>query len=180
MSNADLIAEARRWTTPAVRAHVSHELLDTLDALATALESQPAPVSNGQVINGVVIPSGFAGGSGSAGGRASVGKVGVVYPAQPESQPAPLVAESREALAREIAHWMPGVAQDPDDWNAMMGGRIADALLASGVVSLAADRDWAVAERAWDEGWLQGFRDCDAEQERADNPYRESEARNEQ
>lgn len=34
-----LIAEARRWTTPAVRAHVSHELLDTLDALADALEA---------------------------------------------------------------------------------------------------------------------------------------------
>lgn len=71
-----------------------------------------------------------------------------------EAQSAPLVADSREALAREIAYWMPGVAQDPDDWNVMMGERIADALLASGVVSLAADPVLTAQSR---ESLIEGF-----------------------
>ncbi len=98
-----------------------------------------------------------------------------------EAQSAPLVADSREALARsmngEDIYTMAGPAMLSETG----AERLADALLASGVVSLAADRDRAVAERAWDEGERHEsefldrvgqfcpYKNC--------NPYRESEGK---
>jgi hypothetical protein len=58
---------------------------------------------------------------------------------------------------------------------------IADALLASGVVSVAGDRDWATAERAWDEGQQAQFEAIVTRGVTINlpvNPYRDSEARN--
>ena len=126
MSNADLIAEARRWTTPPVQAHVPYDLLDMVGALAAALESQPAP----------------------------------------------LVADSREALVAFIEE------NAGADWLANSPEGLVDELLASGVVSLPADRDRATAERAWDEGFAIGL-NFDSDNYGFTNPYRESEARNE-
>jgi hypothetical protein len=94
-----------------------------------------------------------------------------------EAQPAPLVADSREALAAVI-HERFNMARG-------RGGvaplALADQILESGVVSLAADRDRATAERAWSEG-----RAAEIEAQRTRyhttspeirNPYRESEGK---
>jgi hypothetical protein len=119
-----------------------------------------------------------------------------------EAQSAPLVADSREALVDgnfvlALAGSFNGdEAGDVDQvfslmgdygW-AMRGGndlhavalKVFDALLASGLVSLAADRDRATAERAWEEGFhaagllfgLVPQRDLARR-----NPYRESEGK---
>jgi hypothetical protein len=89
-----------------------------------------------------------------------------------ESQPAPLVADSREALVAFIEE------NAGADWLANSPEGLVDELLASGVVSLPADRDRATAERAWDEGFAIGL-NFDSDNYGFTNPYRESEARNE-
>ena len=98
-----------------------------------------------------------------------------------ESQPAPLVVASRESLAdaeAELLLWAKGerswnnlVHEYRDEAEFAQRRNEADAaeiaaqtarvqalrLLASGVVSLAADRDRVLAERAWDEGHRAGW-----------------------
>jgi hypothetical protein len=93
-----------------------------------------------------------------------------------EAQPAPLVANSREALARGI--------EAVDYYGLSIESKIsersyatADFLLASGVVSLAGDRDRATAKRAWDEGMKAALLE-DGGDVGPVNPYREGEARN--
>ena len=87
-----------------------------------------------------------------------------------EAQPAPLVADSREALSRALF--------DIDNaGGTLYTYALAGKLLASGVVSLAADRDRATAERAWDEGFAIGL-NFDSDNYGFTNPYREGEARN--
>ena len=129
MSNADLIAEARRLGQKDWCLSVPDQAKAVLNALADALEAQPAP----------------------------------------------LVADP-EALGREIARWLPTVSADADDWAKIRGAEIAEALLTYGVVSVAGDRDRAVAERAWDEGMKAALLE-DGGDVGPVNPYRESEGK---
>jgi hypothetical protein len=85
-------------------------------------------------------------------------------------------------------------ALDGNNGWAMRGGndvesvfaKAIDALLASGVVSLAADRDREMKKAAWFEGFEAGWAECsdpgafvnDVWDAKTPNPYRESEARN--
>lgn len=71
-----------------------------------------------------------------------------------EAQSAPLVADSREALARAITDHRvagPSEGEPSDEMVEHFGGALADHLLAPGVVSLAADRDRAMKAQGWDE-----------------------------
>jgi hypothetical protein len=124
-----------------------------------------------------------------------------------EAQSAPLVADSVEAMARQMYRIREGVrfinshdsTRSPEvdraesdkaywSWDNGKAGRalydtyrdLARDLLASGVVSLAADRDRATAERAWDKGSRETERFYISTQGYPvpHNPYRESEARN--
>lgn len=97
-----------------------------------------------------------------------------------EAQSAPLVADSREALARAITDHRvtgPSEGEPSDEMVEHFGGALADHLLASGVVSLAADRDRAIAERAWAEGHDAALWNAQWPQDRKSNPYRESEGK---
>jgi hypothetical protein len=154
MSNADLIAEARAARGGRFYGPISDDpsVLDLIARLADALESAERAVAFERLR-----------------------QVDEALEAS-ESHPAPLLVDSREALAAAI-HERFNMARG-------RGGvaplALADALLASGVVSLAADRDRVVAERAWDEGFSAGISEeayWDLGGVKA-NPYRESEARN--
>lgn len=95
-----------------------------------------------------------------------------------EAQSALLVADSREALAFVFYERMGGDTElgapfMPDDYNRMKAEGLVDAAIASGVVSLAADRDRA----KWQEGHRYGLLDA-RQGVTTVNPYRESEARN--
>lgn len=92
-----------------------------------------------------------------------------------EAQSAPLVADSKDAIVKELTRNQNGCDDSALMSSTFLAESVADALLSSGVVSLAADRDRAVAERAWDEGAR--FFDDDP-LALTYNPYRESEARN--
>jgi hypothetical protein len=95
-----------------------------------------------------------------------------------EAQSAPLLADSREALAQ----WFGSHERIEFDGRVVVvigdEQEAADDFLASGVVSLTADRDRATAERGWEEGFhaagllfgLVPQRDLARR-----NPYRESE-----
>jgi hypothetical protein len=101
-----------------------------------------------------------------------------------EAQSAPLVAESREALAR----W-----HSPEAWRKphvphtfredMRNASLAavDDLITSGVVSLAADRDRAMKAEVWPKAFYAGERHMMEHQAFTDpeehNPYRESEGK---
>ncbi len=116
-----------------------------------------------------------------------------------EPQSAPLLADSREALAKffyldnagghesAVEHWdylvdriHSGKETGSDSWLCFQR---ADALIASGVVSLAADRDRAAKKAAWFEGFEAGWAECsdpgafvnDVWDAKTPNPYRESE-----
>jgi hypothetical protein len=83
-----------------------------------------------------------------------------------------LIAEARRLIA-DCATYNFGM-RNADKLAHEVAGKLADALEKS--VSLAADRDRATAERAWDEGNKAGWDENDFGDTR--NPYRESEARN--
>jgi hypothetical protein len=96
-----------------------------------------------------------------------------------ESQPAPLVADSREALAEAIQDAILEWAGEED---APTFGFIVDHVLASGVVSVAADRDRALKADAWDEGRAATWTKNDDGSYlitfgEKPNPYRESEGK---
>ena len=100
-----------------------------------------------------------------------------------EAQSAPLVADSREAVRLAVHQ---GVMPRAMSLLPALGGvqGYYDAFLddltnaVTSVVSLAADRDRAVAERAWAEGHDAALWNAQWPQDRKSNPYRESEARN--
>ena len=91
-----------------------------------------------------------------------------------ESQPAPLVADSREALARGLFF----AYQHAQMWQAE---EKADALIASGFVSVAGDRDRALKAEVWPKAFYAGERHMMEHQAFTDpeehNPYRESEGK---
>lgn len=100
---------------------------------------------------------------------------------QGRAQSAQLVADSREALAGAVQDAILEWAGEED---APTFGFIVDHLLASGVVSLAADRDRAIAKRAWREcvaalNWclMNGPAEEAPRYLLENNPYRESEGK---
>jgi len=98
-----------------------------------------------------------------------------------EAQPAPLIADSREALARALESQRSVQSTIDPQWEAV---KITEELFASGVVSLAADRDRLVAERAWDQGNEAGWNDgahaqVSSEFKITPNPYRRAESEGE-
>lgn len=98
-----------------------------------------------------------------------------------EAQSAPLVADSREALANALGVALANAYDD--DSVVTVEECVADTLLASGVVSLAADRDRAEdpycrAEDCQYLNWTSGSIPTHKRGSTCPNPYRESEARN--
>jgi hypothetical protein len=89
-----------------------------------------------------------------------------------EAQPAPLVADSREALAEALGAYRGWNVDKPDHDQ-------ADSLLASGVVSVAGDRDRALRADGFDEAMAEmgasPYSDCIAVW--PVNPHRESEGK---
>jgi hypothetical protein len=130
--HADLIAEIRaaaaEWESVYGHPNYAANLALAVQA-ADALEAQSAPL-----------------------GREPQPSDGPDYHAEHAAwlshQPAPLVADSREALA-EWERYTFGISNGTQAWVEFQGaiGTVTDALLASGVVSLAADRDRLVAEQ---------------------------------
>ena len=184
MSNADLIAEARGqvkgvmkddgygYIVPARDIATVNALLERL---ADALEAQPAPPTQ-SVQDAIDLLDGH------------YGDEAIQYHAYASlhdaihaiAQPAPLVADSREALGDIIR---PYIADEYMQGQVFPGDEaVLDEILASGVVSVAGDRDRVVAERAWDEGFVAAVNydmgDYEHPPEEYTNPYRESEARN--
>lgn len=191
MSNEELIAEARKYTACECRfegvqmrgcgEHGDDESKLIAD-LADALEAQSAPLP-GTVQDALDLLD------------AIHGDAAIQYHAYAslhdaisriELHSAPLVADSREAMIRAIrfpTKWNSSAGRgqreqwEPVEWvlDEEDAGEAVDHLLASGLVSLAADRDRAVAERARAE-----------EADRCvirgglghSTPHRESEARN--
>jgi len=104
-----------------------------------------------------------------------------------EAQPAPLVADSIEALAKAQHDYVRSLRPESHgpfaEWHELDDEyrgylmKIAEAGFASGVVSLAGDRDRATAKRAWDEGMKAALLE-DGGDVGPVNPYREGEARN--
>jgi len=99
-----------------------------------------------------------------------------------EAQSAPLLADSREALVKWERYTF-GISNGTQAWVEFQGaiGTVTDALLASGVVSLAADRDRAEKEALWDEGYdaASEFMDGPDWAEPPINPYRRAESEGE-
>jgi hypothetical protein len=164
IDHAALIAEAQRQRMNAELREYVH-CKPNCSCRADALEAQSAPLAAPQErLGGVAAALRFR---------------DAMTPKPPPSQ-ASFVVDSREALRKAITPFV------NDDWQRGYGsdpcGEAADALLASGVVSLAADRDRAMKAQGWDEGFKQGGPMHDVNYDDPDahtrNPYRESEGRN--
>ncbi len=182
MTNDELIAEARDIASGRWQPHPD-DLAQFATAVVAALEAQPAPrlaADDGPVL-AVHLEGKRWGYDLSATEAAHIAEAAL------EARPAPLVADSREAMRLVLesdACWMHD--RDGDGW-VFDAPSAVDALLASGVVSLAADRDRATAERAWGEGYQRGWSDRheDAQagyvpsgfEQDTPNPYRESEGK---
>jgi hypothetical protein len=90
------------------------------------------------------------------------------------SDGAALVADSLDSIANKLWHASRAATVTP--LAAMEADYYAERLFASGIVSLAGDRDRASAERAWDDCAFQWAMYKSGPTPL--NPYRESEARN--
>jgi hypothetical protein len=151
VSNEELIARLKNLSF-----HTSSRELSEMVRLATvALEAQSAPhCSNCDYMEGI--------------------EEGM------KMRPAPLVADSREALANALGVALANAYDD--DSVVTVEECVADTLLASGVVSLAADRDRAEdpycrAEDCQYLNWTSGSIPTHKRGSTCPNPYRESEGK---